>query len=179
MYTIECPLIFTSLLVLLMQFSNAFPVEMSVNKLMSNTQDKLDLVKYFNELKLNELCEYSILDDNKFKKLEPINPVPCLCTVIYNTTKELESSNISIFDVNTAKSKSKINDDLTAYNTWKNVTILSHSLKLLMDPLDNLTKWQMICHSGYSIFNRSVLCQFLNLEVILLNYSKQKQCEYF
>lgn len=181
MHTVECQLIFAGLLILLMQLSNALPLGSSINELISNSSDKLGLVKYFNELKLDMYCNNSLLDNDDFKKLEPIDPSQCLCTVIYNMTKELESSNISISDVKAAKLQTKINyeSDEKTFQIWKNVTKLSPSLKLLMEPLNDIKAWKFVCHKDYSMENLGLLCQFLNVEIMLLYNSTHKLCEYF
>lgn len=180
MCSVEFQLIFTGLLVFTMRHSRASPVELSVTQLLSETQDKLGLVKYFNDQHLNKLCDHSILDDSSFKNLEPNNPVPCLCTVIYNVTIELENSSISVSDVNNTITLNTNNtsNNLLVYNVWKSVAKISPPLKLLMDPLDDLNKWQIVCSADYSLSNLSRLCHFLNVEVILLNNSTQKQREY-
>lgn len=180
MCSAEFQLIFTGLFVFTMRLSRALPVELSVAQLLSETQDKLGLVKYFNDQHLDKICDHSVLDDTGFKNLEPDNPVPCLCTVIYNVTIELENSGISILDVNNTITQTTNNtsNSLLVYNVWKNVAKISPPLKLLMDPLDDLNKWQIVCSAYYSLSNLSRLCHFLNVEVLLLNNSTQKQCEY-
>lgn len=136
--------------------------------MMSNIlSNRFGMLDYFKKLKLDEQCKTPILNINEFKTLENDNNiVPCLCTVIYNMTQELNTilKNVS----ETAKTNFSIDEssNLAVYEVWKNVSIQSSSLKLFMEPLNDEVKWRVVCHS---IKDKTLTryCKFLNFEVML------------
>lgn len=181
MDSINVQLICVGLLAII-QFGSAGTVpDKTVTQLMvSNLPDKSGLVDYFNELDLPKHCKLPLLDKNNFKKFENEDVVPCLCTVIYNMFLELKSKVVNVLDVEEAKNKTnnyKYNDPIV-YNIWKEVTNISPSLKLLMDPLVDITKWNTICYNINEVLYP--YCKFLNVEVLLLynTMQKPKECEY-
>lgn len=174
--------IFTGLLVFV-PLNNASPLpETTIGELMTsiNSSDKLGLVNYFKELKLDKNCNSGILDVKSFQTNEKNFKVPCLCTVIYNTTKILETYSLSESEVEAAKTATNNYKygDASVYENWKNATSVSPSLKLLMDPLVNVTQWNLYCHN---IDNNLIpFCKFLNVEILLLkNYIQTSNpCKY-
>lgn len=185
MYTIVRQLFFFSGLLTVVQLGNAGPVtpESTVGELIvSTTSDKSELVNYFKELKLDKYCNSPLLKDENFKAYETNNPTQCLCTVIYYTNKELlECHYVNPSSVESAKNKTDNNtfNDPNIYEIWKNVSKTSPSLKLLMEPLKNITLLKNICYNNVmNVINSH--CKFLNVEVLLLYSSllKPKECEY-
>lgn len=171
MHTIKKqPFYFAGLLIVVQLGNSLVLPQQTVSELIvSDSNDKLGLVKYFKQLELDKFCTSPVLDDDSFKKYEIKNIVPCLCTVIYRIVKELASYNVKITDVELAKNEtdnSKFND--VTYKVWKSVSNTSPSLKLLMDSLVDVTQWEKVC---YSIVNKIVgpFCKFLNVEVVLLH----------
>lgn len=149
--------------------------------MLSDTDDKLGLVKYYKELELDKFCMLPVLDDESFKTFEKKDFVPCLCTVIYRMNKEFASRNINTLNVELVKRKIKdfkLNN--TTYEVWKNVAKMSPSLKLLMDPLVNMTQWNAICYN-YVSKDIGPFCKFLNVEVSLLyNFIQTpNECKYY
>jgi len=183
MRTIKKPPFYFAGLLIVVQLGNGLMLpQQTVSELMvSDSNDKLGLVKYFKQLELDKFCTSPVLDDDSFKTYEVKDVVvPCLCTVIYRIVKELASYNVKIADVELAKNEtdnSKFNDVM--YKVWKNVSNTSPSLKLLMDPLVDVTQWKNVC---YNHVNKVVgpFCKFLNVEVLLLHNVTQTpgECKY-
>lgn len=181
MISINVHLIFVGLFVVV-HFGNArFVPEKTVTELMlSNVTDKIGLINYFNELGLSKHCKSPLLNVSNFKMFENEDVVPCLCTVIYNMSKELDDKVINVLDVELAKNKTNNYKykNPNVYNIWKEVTDISPSLKLLMDPLNNITKWNSICYNIKDVLYP--YCKLLNVEVLLLynTMQKPKECKY-
>lgn len=140
---------------------------------------KFDFVEYFKERGLNTPCagESVVNDTICIASMENNNFSPCLCTVIYNTTrqlKELSSPSLSSSPpgasldpsgVRIAMSKSIEFNDSVAYETWKNASRLSPSMKLLMGFLNDIDQWNFVCYNR----NKAVTsyCKFLNVNIWL------------
>lgn len=186
MITVRRRLILAGLLVVMLQIRNVTPAptEKTVSQLMisTNSSDKKSgLVNYFTELGLNKHCNYPVLDVNNFTTIENEYTLPCFCTVIYNISKEFDHGHINATEFEAAKNTSsgyKLKDNLTMYDMWTKVTKLSPSMKLLMGPLNNLTKWTKVCYNFNNVLHP--YCTFLNVEVLLLYNSvlqKPNECE--
>lgn len=178
MNTIYIVLISTGLFVAVQPRTIETLPEKTVSQLINDSPDNFGLINYFNELNLTEHCKSPIIVVNKFKISEHVDIVPCLCTVIYNMTKELEHIVFETSDVNVAKNKTnnyKSKNEMM-YNMWKDVSKISPSLKFLMDPL-NTNKWNILCHNIDEVIYP--YCKFLNVEILLLHNTKQilKECE--
>lgn len=181
MYKIERQLFFFFGLLAVVQLGNSGPVKQkTVNELISVTSDELGLVSYFKELKLDKYCNIQLLNDKHFKSFEINNTVSYLCTVIYHMNKELECYNVNQFSVEYAKQKTNNNtfNDPTTYNIWKNVSEISPSFKLIMEPLKNITQLKNFCDD--SVYNVINFCSYLNVGVWVLRNSSRKpeECEY-
>lgn len=153
---------------------NASPATITVSQLMASlSPDKIGLSKHFERMELDKQCQSPVVDSKSFNAFENVNNVgPCLCTVIFNMTRELETLPLDAADLANA-SKSGVNElDSAAYSRWKNVTGSSASLKLLMDPLNNATQLYAMCHNFNNVL--SAYCKFIDLEVLLLNIALQK-----
>lgn len=180
MHTIERRLVILAGMLFAVQNADSGPVtvpvpvpsakEMTVSDLMvSNTlSKKFGLVDYFKELKLDQQCKKPILNINEFNMFENDNNiVPCLCTVIYNMTQELNTILENVSEtVKTNFNSSQLKSDLAVFEVWKNVSTKSSSLNLFMEPLKDEEKWKNVCHS----IKNNVLtryCKFLNFEVMM------------
>lgn len=171
-------LILAGLIVVTLQIGNVSttpPTEPpTVSQLMMSSADKFSkfgLLNYFKDLNLDKFCNHPLLDVNSFKTVENEYAFQCFCTVIYNVSNEFEYSLINSIDLEAAKNTTndhKFKDE-TMYGIWKNVTKISQSMKLLMDPLNNVNKWNKVC---YNLENElHTYCKFLNVEVLLLHSS--------
>ncbi|XP_050435712.1 uncharacterized protein LOC126842676 isoform X2 [Adelges cooleyi] len=139
--------------------------EGSVSKLMTSSPvDDLGLVKYFKQLDLYDTCDIKILDVNKTKHFEINNPELCMCTIIYNMTKELSNSNVSVSDVELAKTQTANFDAMALYDIWTKATVSSPSLTLFMEPLNSFKRWHAICYNVEDEIKP--LCKMLNVEVL-------------
>ncbi|CAI6362444.1 unnamed protein product [Macrosiphum euphorbiae] len=176
MITVGRRLILAGLIVVTLQIGNAStaPTEKTVSQLMMSSADKfskLGLLNYFKDLNLDQFCNFPLLDVNSFKTVENEYAFQCFCTVIYNVSNEFDYSLVNSIDMEAAKNTTndhKFKDE-TMYGMWKNVTKISQSMKLLMDPLNNVTKWNKVC---YNLNNElHTYCKFLNVEVLLLHNS--------
>ncbi|XP_015367985.1 PREDICTED: putative DNA helicase INO80 [Diuraphis noxia] len=177
MIKVERRLILAGLIVVLLQLENVStaPKENTVSQLMMSSADKstkFGLLNYFKDLGLDNLCNFPLLDVNNFKTVETEYAFKCFCTVIYNISNEIKYSLVNDIDLEIAKNitnKHKFKDE-TMYGLWKNVTEFSQPMKLLMDPLDNITKWNKVC---YNLNNElHTYCKFLNVEVLLLKNTR-------
>lgn len=140
----------------------------TVSELMIVNNNSFGLVDYFKKLELNQRCNMPILSINEFKKLEHDNNIiPCLCTVIYNMTQELNTILENVSESAKINISSYQSNDLALYEIWKNVSIKSSSLKLIMEPLKDEEKWKNICHSIENDNEVTRYCKFLNFEVML------------
>lgn len=172
-------LLFSGLLVAA-KLGNATPVpqDYTISYLMSNLSDESGLVNYFKELELDKYCSFPLLKGpDGFNKFFANDMTRCLCTVIYNTTVLLNPSTLNASDVQAAQNKSISfkYDDLNVYDAWVNVSKESASLKLLMNRLNNITKWNNACHNIDYV--EKPYCKFLNVEVLLLQNTMQKSKE--
>lgn len=174
MHTTEKQLIFASLIAIV-RLGNAAPTlqYMSVSQLMENINStgEPDLVKYFKELELYDNCISPILEVTKFETIEINNPAPCLCTVIYNLTKELES----FHSINLSNLKAAINETnqfskTKIYDYWLNAhKHMGSNNKLLfqhlMAPLNTTEMWSRVCYNLKKDFNP--FCKFITVEIAL------------
>jgi len=121
-----------------------------------------------------------LLDVKDFKK-EIDFPFPCFCTIIYNVSTEFKYDLVDAIDLETAKNITKEHKfkDLTMYNMWTNATTKSDSMKLLMNPLNDIIKWNKVCYNIDQALHS--YCEFLNVEVLLFYNSlqKSKECKYY
>lgn len=158
----------------------------SVGHLMTSTPSfaKFGLIEYFVDLKLVDQCTTPVMNESRLKAVELINYPAAVCSVIYNVTAELTSADywpVNASDVEDAKANTenyKITN-VTIYETWKNVSEISPTLKLLMSPLNNIAKWKVFClNLNHVMFP---YCKFLNVEILLLYkyVLKHKQSKYF
>jgi len=187
MIKVEIRLILAGLIVVILQIENmsTAPLEKTVSQLMMSSADKstkLGLLNYFKDLELDNLCNFPLLDVNNFNNVEKEYAFKCFCTVIYNISNEFEHSLVKAIDLEVAinmTNEHKFKDE-TMYGLWKNVTEFSQPMKLLMDPLNNITKWNKVC---YNLDNElHAYCKFLNVEVLLLHNNrmeKYKSCKSF
>lgn len=185
MIKVERQLILAGLIVVILQLENVStaPTEQTVSQLMMSSAEKstkLGLLNYFKDLGLNNFCNFPLLDVNNFKTVETEYAFKCFCTVIYNISNEFKDIPINAIDLEIAKNMTnehKFKDE-TMYGMWKNATEISQPMKLLMDPLDNITKWNKVC---YNLKNElHTYCKFLNVEVLLLDnkyLEKSKSCK--
>jgi len=180
MITVGRRLILAGLIVVTLQIKNVSmaPTEKTVSQLMMSSADKfskLGLLNYFEDLNLNKYCNFPLLDVNSFKAVENEFVFQCFCTVIYNVSNELDYNLVNSIDLEIAKNTTndhKFKDE-TIYGMWKNVTKISQSMKLLMDPLDNVIRWNKVC---YNLKNElHSYCKFLNVEVLLLQNSRLEE----
>jgi hypothetical protein len=141
-----------------------------------SSSDKSGLIQYFKELELDKYCISPILDGTMFKTFEGVNDVaPCLCTVIYYTTKEIMQSSLNSSHLALAKNQTVQFNGPVVYEVWKNTTKKSTYLELLMNPLNNISKWNKVCLTVEKTL--SPFCKFLNVEVLMLNMDLQKPNE--
>lgn len=176
MITVLRQLILAGLIVVTLQIENVSmaPAEKTVAQLMVSSAElssKTGLLNYFKDLHLDIHCDFALLDVNNFKMIENEYTSQCLCTVIYNISNEFEYSLVNAIDLDAAKNMTNNHKfkDKTMYTMWTNVTEISQSMKLLMDLLNNITKWNKVC---YNLDNKlTSYCKFLNVEVLLLHNS--------
>lgn len=170
-------MILAGLTVVTLQIGNVStaPTEKTVSQLMmssANKSIKFGLLNYFKDLKLDDFCNFPLLDVNNFKMVENEFTFQCFCTVIYNVSNEFEHSVVNPIDLEVAiniTNEHKFKDE-TMYGVWKNVTEISQPMKLLMDPLNNIAKWNKVC---YNLNNElHTYCKFLNVELLLLHDSR-------
>lgn len=179
MYTFDKQLIFTSL-VAVVRLGNAVPIPQNtstvgVSQLMEHIgglAGELELVKYFKELKLDDNCKSPILLDlANFETVEINNPAPCLCTVIYNLTVELEHSRfVNRSNLEAAKSEADKFDKAKIYDYWSNAHERMSSknknlFQQLMAPLNTTEKWSRVCYNLVNAFNP--YCKFITVEIVL------------
>lgn len=171
MITIGRRLMLAGLVVVALQIWNVSmaPTEKitkTIGQLMMSS-NKVGLVNYFEELKLDTFCNFPLLDVKNFTMVENEFTFPCFCTVMYNVSNEFEYGLINSSDLEAAKfvtDNHKVNDEIM-FNMWTNMTKNSQSMKLLMDPLNSISKWNKVC---YNLNNElHTYCKFLNVEVLL------------
>ncbi|XP_060833537.1 uncharacterized protein LOC132917038 [Rhopalosiphum padi] len=169
MITVGRRLILAGLIVVTLQIWNVStaPTEKTISQLMMSS-GKVGLVNYFKDLNLDNFCNFPLLDVKNFTRVENEYTFPCFCTVIYNISNEFEYGLINATDLEAAKlitNNHKFNDE-SMYNMWTNMTKNSESMKLLMDPLNSIDKWNKVC---YNLKNElHTYCKFLNVEVLLI-----------
>ncbi|CAH1726321.1 unnamed protein product [Aphis gossypii] len=171
MITIGRRLMLAGLIVVTLQIWNVSmaPTEKitkTIGQLMMSS-NKVGLVNYFEELKLDKFCNFPLLDVKNFTMVENEFIFPCFCTVMFNVSNEFEYGHINSSDLEAAKfvtDNHKVNDEIM-FNMWTNITKNSQSMKLLMDPLNSISKWNKVC---YNLNNElHTYCKFLNVEVLL------------
>ncbi|XP_025415998.1 uncharacterized protein LOC112687485 isoform X2 [Sipha flava] len=174
MYTIDRLLVILAgmLFAVLNVKSGTVPVsnakKMTVSDLMIVSNNSLGFVDYFKKLELDQRCNMPILSIYEYKKFENDNNItPCLCTIIYNMTQELNTILENVSETAKINISSYQSNNLALYEVWKNVSIKSSSLKLFMEPLKDEEKWRNICHSIENDNEVTRYCKFLNFEIML------------
>jgi hypothetical protein len=155
--------------------------KMTVSDLMIVSNNSLGFVDYFKKLELDQRCNMPILSIYEYKKFENDNNItPCLCTIIYNMTQELNTILENVSETAKINISSYQSNNLALYEVWKNVSIKSSSLKLFMEPLKDEEKWRNICHSIENDNEVTRYCKFLNFEIMLWHniLSKPKERKY-